>query len=168
MKTGLKKHTTLVSDLREMMVQACDGLPTHNGLIRCRGGAGSAAADTSDDAMDEVSDDEVTSEPAMQQKVRVQDAKRNRYFKNHCKDKILEITMPERAPESGVNSGNRTVRIFCDDRKTLWLFSEDANWAVAYLCDQLKHKGLAPDAGDDIVPEVPQEEDSSTEEPNEG
>ena len=104
----------------------------------------------------------------MQQRVKAKDAKRARYFQNVCKGKIVEIEMPDRAPESGVNNGNRLVRIFCEDRKTIWLCSEDANWAVAYLRDQLMHKGLAPYAGDDIVPEVPQEEDRSTEEPNEG
>ena len=165
---GLTNRTTLVNDLREMMAQACDGLPTHNGLIRCRGDAEAAAADAPDDPMNAVSDDEVTNEAALQQRVRVRDAKRARYFTNHCKDKILELTMPERAPESGVNGGNRIVRIFCEDRKTVWLCSEDADWAVTYLRDQLMHKGGAPVPSDDLGPKFLPLGDGSLDVPKEG
>ena len=168
---GLKNFTNLVSDLRELLGQACDGksvMPTDKGLIRCRGDVAAEADVAADDLMDVVSDEELGHEFAMQQRVKAKDAKRARYFQNASKGKIVEIEMPARAPESGEDTGTRIVRVLCEDRKTIWLCSEDVSWAVVYLRDQLMHKGLTPVRSADIVPEVPQVEDRSIEEPNEG
>ena len=67
--------------------------------------------------------------------------------------------MPERARETGVDEGARMVRLYCENRVKLWLCSEDADWALKYLRDQLKTKGahrVAPgDRGPGARPEEP-------------
>ena len=50
--------------------------------------------------------------------------------------------MPERARETGTDKGERSVRLFCENRKSLWLCTEDADWALVYLKDQLITKGV--------------------------
>ena len=60
--------------------------------------------------------------------------------------------MPERAPETGIDEGNRKVRIYCESRRVIWLCVEDMDWALKYLRDQLQNKGVARVAPDDIGP----------------
>ena len=50
--------------------------------------------------------------------------------------------MPERARETGIDEGDRTVRLYCEDRKSLWICTKDAEWAVRYLREQLACKGV--------------------------
>ena len=66
--------------------------------------------------------------------------------------------MPERAPETGINEGDRIVRLYCEDRKKLWLCTRDAHWALVYLRDQIITKGVRQVAPDDPGPGVPPEE----------
>ena len=54
--------------------------------------------------------------------------------------KIIEVWMPERAPETGIDEGTRKVRIYWDGWRRLWLCVEDMDWALQYLRDQLQHK----------------------------
>ena len=61
--------------------------------------------------------------------------------------------MPERAPETGVDEGERRVRLYCESRKTIWLCTEDATWALQYLRDQLTVKGVKRVAPNDIGPQ---------------
>ena len=67
--------------------------------------------------------------------------------------------MPERAPESGVDEGYRTVRLFCETRVKIWLCTKDAQWALNYLREQIETKGVkrvAPDdRGPGALPEAP-------------
>ena len=64
--------------------------------------------------------------------------------------------MREKAPEAYPrDQTKRTVRLFCEDRKTLWLCVEDAEWAARYLRDQLDTKGVTHVPDDDIGPGGP-------------
>ena len=59
----------------------------------------------------------------------------------HCKGgRVFTVQLPERAPESGEDEGMRRVRLWCQDRRELFLCLEDAGWAMAYLRDQLATK----------------------------
>ena len=49
----------------------------------------------------------------------------------------------------------RTIRIYCEDRRNVWLCSEDAEWAMRYLRDQLECKGIRIVSDDDTGPGVP-------------
>ena len=60
--------------------------------------------------------------------------------------------MPERAPESGVDGGERSVKLSCQNRNTLWLCTEDVLWVITYLRDQLQAKGVPHVEGDDRGP----------------
>ena len=151
---GLTGRTTLVKELRAKLQRACDGEPTDHQDIRCHGEAKGSVDE--DDPMAQVAEDEVVGV----QKVETKYANRRaRYFRNHCKNKILEVSMPERARETGVDEGTRMVRIYCENRVKLWLCTEDADWALKYLRDQLKLKGVkrvAPgDSGPGTQPDEP-------------
>ena len=111
---GLTGRTTLVKELRKHLEKACDGEPTDNAEIRCHGEAAGSVDD--DDPMAQVAEDEVVGV----QKVETKHANRRaRYFRNHCKGKVIEVSMPERARETGVDEGTRMVRIYCENRVKL-------------------------------------------------
>ena len=74
--------------------------------------------------------------------------KRTRYLTNHCKGIVLDIEMPATAPEKDSTCTNkRIVRIFCEDRKTIWLASNDAGWTMKYIQHQLGSTGVLVVAG---------------------
>ena len=61
-------------------------------------------------------------------------AKRQRYYRNMAKEKIVYTTMPEFAPEEDPPEGlERTIALLILDRKTIWLALEDVEWAVRFL-----------------------------------
>ena len=93
-----------------------------------------------DDPMAEVAPDEVV--VVQHAKTSGQRVRRNRYYNVHCKHKVLQVSMPERAPETGIDEGHRIVHLYCEDRKKIWLCSQDADWALEYLRDQLHTKGV--------------------------
>ena len=84
---------------------------------------------------------------------------RNRYYLSNCKGKVLAVSMPERARETGMDGGDRMVRLYCEDRNKIWLCTKDADWALQYLRDQLSLKGVVRVAPDDrgpgAMPEAP-------------
>ena len=147
---GLSGRTTLISELRDKLQRACDGEPTAGHDIRCHVEASTASAGA-DDPMAEVAEDEV---------VRTQRAvgnargihQRNRYYLSNCKDKVLVVSMPERARVTGIDGGERLVRLYCESRQNIWLCSMDANWALQYLKDELERKGVTHVAPDDRGP----------------
>ena len=151
---GLTGRTTLVKELRKHLEKACDGEPTDNAEIRCHGEAAGSVDD--DDPMAQVAEDEVVD----MQKVKTSHAyRRSRYFKNNVKGKIIAVSMPQRARETGIDEGDRMVRLYCESMQKIWLSSKDADWALVYLRDQLTSKGVrrvAPgDRGPGVRPEEP-------------
>ena len=67
--------------------------------------------------------------------------------------------MPERARETGIDEGDRMVRLYCEDRRKIWLCIKDADWALRYLRDQIMFKEVARvapgDRGPGARPEAP-------------
>ena len=155
MNPGLTNLTTLMEDLRERLRQACDGEATAPHDLRGRGEAPSASSST-DDPMAQVAEDEVV---VLQRVKSHQALRRNRYYLNNCKNRVLEVSMPERARETGIDEGDRMVRLYCEDRRKIWLCTKDADWALLYLHDQLAFQGVrrvAPgDRGPGARPEAP-------------
>ena len=145
---GLTNRTTLCADLRMRLEQACNGMPTSADDIRCRGGADAPSQSVASDPMNEVADDEILDTAAVKKEA----ARRTRWFSNHCKNKVIEVAMPERAPQTGCDEGLRMVRLYCEDRKTIWLCTKDADWALAYLRDQMDCKGVVHVSPDDPGP----------------
>ena len=66
--------------------------------------------------------------------------------------------MPERAPQTGVDGGIRMVCLYCVHRRTIWLCTKDADWALKYLRDQLELKGVQRVAPGDRGPGAQPEE----------
>ena len=62
------------------------------------------------------------------------------WFTNNCKNRVIEVAMPERAPETGIDEGDRKVQLYCESRIKLWISVKDADWAVRYLADQMATK----------------------------
>ena len=154
---GLSARTSLFDDLKNALVRACDGQPTSATTVLRQGtdqanGTGQANADEMDDLS---CDDEPTGTDDIPG-TRAQRAKRSRYFRNHCKGKVLEIQMPEKAPDKQHNCTTTIpVRLYCEDRKTVWLCTTEAQWAMEYLRDQLEAKGDCAVANDDCGPGGP-------------
>ena len=117
------------------------------GELRCCGEA-ARKVDT-DDPMAGVADDEVVEVARVETK---HSHRRSRYVRNCSKNKIIEVMMPQKAPETGINEGERVVRMYCESRKTIWLCTEDASWALQYLRDQLHVKGVRRVPAGDIGP----------------
>ena len=84
---------------------------------------------------------------------------RNRYYLSNCKNKVLAVSVPERARETGIDGGDRMVRLYCECRTKIWLCTKDADWALLYLKDELERKGVTEVAPDDrgpgAMPEAP-------------
>ena len=77
---------------------------------------------------------------------------RGNYVKNNVRGKIIAVEMPERAPETGIAAGTRQVRLLCETRLKLWLCSEDADWALTFLRDQLDRSGFERFPADEVGP----------------
>jgi hypothetical protein len=135
---GLSNRTTLVEELREKLYLA-------TGWV-C--GRKESTASSCTDPMAEVADDEVL----ITSTIKKVSAKRTRWIQNPGKDTIMVVPMPERAPEMGIDAGIRHVQLYCEDRKTIWLCTKDADWALQYLRDQLDCKGVQKIAPDDRGP----------------
>ena len=144
---GMSNRTTLVRELRAKLEEACGSGITARGEIRCSGeAAGSVVAD---DPMAAVAVDEVVVAARVETKLA---HRRSRYVSNNTKHKIIEVLMPKRAPETGLDEGERLVRLYCESRQKIWLCIQEADWALQYLRDQLVVKGVQRVAADDIGP----------------
>ena len=142
---GMTRRTSLVEELKRKLSMACDGcLET--------------AVTASRDRMDELSDDDdlLPDANATRDSIRAtrdRGQKRNRYFANHCKGKVIQIKMPAIAPEKDPTcKAQRIVSLYCEDRKQLWLNVDDAEWAMKYLHHQLESKGVPAVADNDPGP----------------
>ena len=142
---GMTRRTSLVDELKRKLEMACDGCPT-------------AAVTANLDRNDALSDDDDlfpdTSAPRVSiAGTRGRGQKRNRFFHNHCKYKVIHIEMSAIAPEKDPTcKAKRIVSLYCEDRRHLWLNVNDAEWAMEYLYHQLKSKGVPAVADNDPGP----------------
>jgi hypothetical protein len=74
--------------------------------------------------------------------------------------------MPQRARETGIDEGDRMVRLLVENRVKLWLCRDDADWALKYLRDQLELKGVHRVAPDDRGPGAEPEEAGAADPPD--
>ena len=73
----------------------------------------------------------------------VQGVERTRYYKNHCKNTVVTVSMPVRCPEEDPKCTDlRKIKLFIEDRKQIWLHLDDPPWAVQYLYVQNMLKGV--------------------------
>ena len=122
----------MLNELRSSVEKFCDG------ELALQGGA--QEADVQGDDYDPMA--EVVSSP-VNTKVPGNGNKRTRYYKNHCKKTCVTLQMPERCPEQDPKCTElRTIRLFIEDRKQIWLHLDDVEWAVKYLYAQNVLKGV--------------------------
>ena len=114
-----------MNELRAKLELACSGAATSGNGIRCCGEA--AESVVTDDPVAQAAGDDVVLTHTV---VSAHAHRRSRYVRNSSKNKIIEVSMPQRAPETGLDEGDRIVRIYCDNRKTIWLCVDDADWAL--------------------------------------
>ena len=71
----------------------------------------------------------------------------------HC---ITTIDMPYECPEVDPNKTKmRTLSVYVEDRKTIWLSIDDVEWVVQYLYTQNQLKGVPVVAANDAGPGTP-------------
>ena len=124
-------RTTLLERLREQLSQFCDGETSLAPIA--------AAASDERDPMDEVCQNEASSPHGTKR----QGQKRMRYYTNHARGTVQTVSMPVRCPEEDPGCKDfRKVRLYVQDRKTVWLHIDDVEWAVRFLFVQSQLKGV--------------------------
>ena len=78
---------------------------------------------------------------------------RTRYYKNPARNCIVTVNVLSRPHETDPTCTQmRAITLFIVDRKTVWLSPNDVSWAVRYLFDQHKLKGVPVVNDDDEGP----------------
>jgi hypothetical protein len=140
---GYKKHhetsfqrTTLLEDLRDKLLRACNG--------ECKPDMPNADVDDVErDFMEEIFVGNVDKSPQDKSPQKGGGAKRARYSKNDMKHRVFVTQMPEKCPEEVPDCQQmRQISMLIEDRKTIWLCTEDIGWAVSYLWVQNMLKGV--------------------------
>ena len=118
-----RTQNNVVDEFRNQLKQYSDGdvvLPADN--------------DTEDmDPMDAIGCD--TSSDASPSKTKGQGMSRMRYYRNLALGKVVHVNMPvsETSPEV------HQIRVYCANRKTIWIHKADVEWVVRMLASQLNH-----------------------------
>ena len=118
-----RTQNNVVDEFRNQLRQYSDGvlaLPTDN--------------DTDDvDPMDAIGCD--TSSDGSPSKTKGQGTSRMRYYRNLALGKVVHVNMPvsETSPEV------HQIRVYCANRKTIWIYKADVEWVVRMLASQLNH-----------------------------
>ena len=118
-----RTQNSVVDEFRNQLKQYSDGvlaLPTDN--------------DTEDvDPMDAIGCD--TSSDGSPTKTKGQGLNRMRYYRNLAIGKVVHVNMrvSETSPEV------HQIRVYCADRKTIWIHKDDVEWVVKMLARQLSH-----------------------------
>ena len=99
------------------------------------------------DPMDDV---DVSDSESPSKKVKSDGGSRMRYHRNDYKKSIVEIEIPEHPPEVAKDGQDvRTIRLYIEDRKKVWLHIDDLSWAIKWMYVQIELKGVplvAPDS----------------------
>ena len=113
----------VVDEFRSQIRQYSDGvlaLPTDNDIEEL-------------DPMDSIGCD--TSSDGSPTKTKGQGLNRMRYYRNLAIGKVVHVNMrvSETSPEV------HQIRVYCADRKTIWIHKDDVEWVVKMLARQLSH-----------------------------
>ena len=91
--------------------------------------------------------------PPSASKTKGRGQKRPRYYKNHASKTIVTVDMPVRCPEEDpTGTERRKIKMYVEDRKSIWLHIKDVEWAVRYLYVQNQLKGVPLIADDSTGP----------------
>ncbi len=126
---------SLLCRLRELVVRFCDGTD--------RPGTVPQEGDTDTDEVDPMNESVLAEQPAGPNTIGVVVAAdtmiRARCNSNAAKHSIVTVYVPRDPPEVDPNCTQmRPVKLFINDRKTLWLHVEDVAWAADYLFAQTR------------------------------
>ena len=113
----------VVDEFRSQIRQYSDGvlaLPTDNDIEEL-------------DPMDSIGCD--TSSDGSPTKTKGQGLNRMRYYRNLAIGKVVHVNMrvSETSPEV------HQIRVYCADRRTIWIHKDDVEWVVKMLARQLSH-----------------------------
>ena len=134
-------RTTLVNDLRTRVERLCDGYD----VPESQESQDSQEVEGHGDDYDPMVEvDQTEGAPSERVKVEgVRGVRRSRYYKNFCKNTVVTVSMPARGPEQDPTCTDvRRVKLFIEDRKTVWLHLNDVPWAVQFLYVQNMLKGV--------------------------
>ena len=125
-------RTSLLEALHDEVQSLCD-----KPGVEPEPGAGEGA---DYDPMEEVEGDTSQTSPKPN-KTRGQ--KRAYYHANHCARKVVCLDVAARCPkEDPTGAEKRTITLYVENRKQIWLAIEDVDWAVEYLYRQNQLKGV--------------------------
>jgi hypothetical protein len=106
--------------------------------------AGQEAAADGEAAHDPMNEVEVSGDEGAKTAHSGRGKKRSRYYKNHAKNRIVEVEAPHHCPEMAPTSKEtRKIKLFIVDRKQVWLDLDDVEWAMRFLYVQNLLKGVA-------------------------
>ena len=135
-------RTSLLYILRAHILRLADGTDAID--------AAPVAEAGSHDPMDEINRAQATNATAVLQ---ADKHGRTRYYKNPAKNCIATVNVRSRPHEIDPTCTQmRAITLFVVDRKTVWLSLNDVSWAVRYLFDQHKLKGVGVVDDDDAGP----------------
>ena len=136
-------RTSLLEALREEIQKYCDDP-----------GCAPDPEPEEDDEYDPMMEVEGNKEdPPSASKTKGRGQKRFRYYKNHRSNTIVKLDMPVRCPEEDpTGTERRTIKIYIQDRRQIWLDLADVEWAVRYLYIQNQLKGVPLIADDSTGP----------------
>ena len=130
-------RTTLLGDLRDRICRLADGKESI---------AGSEVIDDTKeyDPMSEIDSGSVVSTGNAELAIcKANGGIRARYYRNRAKNCIVTVNMPSRCPEIDPNCKQmRPVKLFIENRLTVWLSLDDVPWAIKYFFQQNQLKGV--------------------------
>ena len=72
---------------------------------------------------------------------------------NMCKGMCIKLEFPSKCPEAHPDcETTQTVTVFVESRQKIWLSIDDVPWAVEYMHEQHKLKGVIAVDPDDVGP----------------
>jgi hypothetical protein len=140
-------RTSLVDLLRTHIVRLCDGtdaLEARQPVV---------TEDSEYDPMDEINNVQTSNNATV---LHADAQGRTRYYGDRARNCITTVNVPCNPPELDPTCRQmRAVTLYITDRKTVWLLLADVSWAIRYLFDQHRLKGVAVVDDDDPGPGGP-------------
>ena len=144
-------RTSLLDVLRDRISKLCDGSDI--------AGTSAVAAVPLGDDYDPMAELVLTDDTTQQNsKTFTRGVKRFSYYKNLALKKVVPLDMPVRCPEEDPHCTElRTIKVYVEDRKQIWLDLADVEWAVRYLYVQNLLKGVPLISDDSTGPGWPRQ-----------